>query len=94
MQAPLLFDPTGSVFFDTQTNEGTKLTKLGSEGRSGLAVVLAMRADATYNRLTPEQKATARRILTPHSRGVHDCGRATSLPGRVVPNGHAADDPS
>lgn len=34
MKAPLLFDPTGGVFFDTRTNEGTKLTKLGSEGRS------------------------------------------------------------
>ena len=28
------FDPTGGVFFDTKTNEETKLTKLGSEGRS------------------------------------------------------------
>lgn len=34
MKAPLLFDPTGGVFYDTKTNEGTKLTKLGSEGRS------------------------------------------------------------
>src|SRR5262245_38737994 len=34
MKAPLLFDPTAGVFFDTKTSEGTKLTKLGSEGRS------------------------------------------------------------
>ena len=34
MRAPLLFDPTGGVFFDPKTREGTKLTKLGSEGRS------------------------------------------------------------
>ena len=34
MKAPLLFDPTSGVFYDTKTNEGTKLTKLGSEGRS------------------------------------------------------------
>jgi superfamily II DNA or RNA helicase len=34
MPAPLLFDPTGGVVFDPNTNEGTKLTKLGSEGRS------------------------------------------------------------
>lgn len=34
MKAPLLFDPTAGVFYDTKTNEGTKLTKLGSEGRS------------------------------------------------------------
>jgi hypothetical protein len=34
MRSPLLFDPTAGVFYDTKTNEGTKLTKLGSEGRS------------------------------------------------------------
>jgi len=34
MQTPLLFDPTGGIFFDTRTKDGTKLTKLGSEGRS------------------------------------------------------------
>ncbi len=34
MRERLLFDPTGGVFFDPKTNEGTKLTKLGSEGRS------------------------------------------------------------
>ena len=34
MEAPLLFDPTGGVFYNHQTNEGTKLTMLGSEGRS------------------------------------------------------------
>lgn len=34
MRAPLLFDPTGGVFYDTKTNEGTKLTRLGNEGRS------------------------------------------------------------
>ncbi len=41
MPAPLLFDPTGGVFFDTQTNEGTKLTKLGSEGRSTSTTITA-----------------------------------------------------
>ena len=35
MQAPLSFDPTGGVIYDAgRTNEGTKLTRLGSEGRS------------------------------------------------------------
>lgn len=34
MRAPLLFDPTSGTFYDTKTKEGTKLTKLGSEGRS------------------------------------------------------------
>jgi len=33
MAEPLLYDPTGGVFFDKE-KEGTKLTKLGNEGRS------------------------------------------------------------
>lgn len=41
MKAPLLFDPTGGVFYDTKTNEGTKLTKLGSEGRSTSTTIAA-----------------------------------------------------
>ena len=41
MKAPLLFDPTGGVFYDTRTNEGTKLTKLGSEGRSTSTTIMA-----------------------------------------------------
>ena len=41
MKAPLLFDPTGGVFFDTRTSEGTKLTKLGSEGRSTSTTITA-----------------------------------------------------
>lgn len=41
MKAPLLFDPTGGVFYDTKTNEGTKLTKLGSEGRSTSTTITA-----------------------------------------------------
>ena len=41
MPAPLLFDPTGGVFFDTKTNEGTKLTQLGSEGRSTSTTITA-----------------------------------------------------
>jgi len=41
MKADLLFDPTGGVFFDTKTNEGTKLTKLGSEGRSTSTTITA-----------------------------------------------------
>jgi hypothetical protein len=40
MPAPLLFDPTGGVFFDTKTKEGTKLTKLGSEGRSTSTTIM------------------------------------------------------
>lgn len=42
MKAPLLFDPTGGIFFDTKTNEGTKLTKLGSEGRSTSTTITAV----------------------------------------------------
>ena len=41
MPAPLLFDPTGGVFFDNKTNEGTKLTRLGSEGRSTSTTITA-----------------------------------------------------
>lgn len=33
-QNGLLFDPTAGLFFDPQTNERTKLTSLGNEGRS------------------------------------------------------------
>ena len=49
MKAPLLFDPTAGVFFDTKTNEGTKLTKLGSEGRSTSTTITAF---SILNRLT------------------------------------------
>jgi superfamily II DNA/RNA helicase len=42
MRAPLLFDPTGGVFFDPKTNEGTKLTQLGSEGRSTSTTITAV----------------------------------------------------
>ncbi len=41
MKAALLFDPTGGVFYETKTNEGTKLTKLGSEGRSTSTTITA-----------------------------------------------------
>ncbi|MFH1930936.1 MAG: DEAD/DEAH box helicase, partial [Pseudomonadota bacterium] len=41
MQAYLLFDPTGGVFYDAKTNEGTKLTRLGSEGRSTSTTITA-----------------------------------------------------
>ncbi len=41
MQAPLLFDPTGGVFYDHRTNDSTKLTPLGSEGRSTSTTILS-----------------------------------------------------
>ena len=41
MRAPLLFDPTGGVFFDAKTNEGTKLTRFGNEGRSTSMTITA-----------------------------------------------------
>lgn len=41
MPDPLLFDPTGGVFYDAKTNEGTKLTRLGSEGRSTSTTILS-----------------------------------------------------
>ena len=48
MRAPLLFDPTGGVFYDVKTNEGTKLTRLGNEGRSTSTTITAF---STLNRL-------------------------------------------
>lgn len=48
MSAPLLFDPTSGTFYDTKTNEGTKLTKLGSEGRSTSTTILSF---SVINRL-------------------------------------------
>lgn len=41
MAAKLLFDPTCGAQYDPQTNEATKLTRLGSEGRSTSTTVLA-----------------------------------------------------
>jgi superfamily II DNA/RNA helicase len=41
MRAPLLFDPTSGTFFDPKTREGTKLAKLGSEGRSTSTTITA-----------------------------------------------------
>lgn len=41
MRKPLLFDPTSGAFYDSKTNEGTKLTKLGSEGRSTSTTITA-----------------------------------------------------
>ncbi len=39
--APLTFDPTGGAFFDNKTSESTKLSKLGTEGRSTSTTVLS-----------------------------------------------------
>ena len=41
MRSPLLFDPTGGVFYDAKTKDGTKLTRLGSEGRSTSTNIMA-----------------------------------------------------
>jgi len=41
MPAKLLFDPTGGTIYDTKTSEGTKLTRLGSEGRSTSTTILS-----------------------------------------------------
>lgn len=55
MRKPLLFDPTSGAFYDSKTNEGTKLTKLGSEGRSTSTTITAFSIlnrlnDAGYSR--------------------------------------------
>ena len=41
MREPLLFDPTGGTFYDAKTNDGTKLTRLGNEGRSTSTTITA-----------------------------------------------------
>jgi superfamily II DNA/RNA helicase len=41
MPYKLLFDPTSGTFYDPKTSEGTKLTKLGSEGRSTSTTILS-----------------------------------------------------
>jgi hypothetical protein len=41
MRAPLLFDPSSGTFFDPKTREGTKLARLGSEGRSTSTTITA-----------------------------------------------------
>jgi superfamily II DNA/RNA helicase len=40
MPYKLLFDPTSATFYDTKTSESTKLSRLGSEGRSTSTTVL------------------------------------------------------
>jgi superfamily II DNA/RNA helicase len=40
MPYKLLFDPTSGSFYDAKTNDGTKLTRLGSEGRSTATTTL------------------------------------------------------
>ncbi|MBU1086181.1 MAG: DEAD/DEAH box helicase [Candidatus Omnitrophica bacterium] len=42
MPVKLLFDPTSGTFFDLKTSEGTKLTRLGSEGRSTSTTILSI----------------------------------------------------
>lgn len=39
---PMLFDPTSGVFYDRKTNENTKLSKLGIEGRSTSTTILSL----------------------------------------------------
>ena len=56
MPAPLLFDPTAGVFFDTKTNESTKLTALGYEGRSTSTTITAF----SILRRLEEQKIAAK----------------------------------
>ncbi len=41
MPARLLFDPTSGTIYDPKTSEGTKLTKLGSEGRSTSTTIMS-----------------------------------------------------
>lgn len=59
MPAKLLFDPTSGTIYDTKTNEGTKLTRLGSEGRSTSTTILSfsvLKHLAKYDFDYPDQK--------------------------------------
>ncbi len=59
MPAPLLFDPTAGAFFIGNPSEGTKLTRLGSEGRSTSTTVLTfsiLKQLSKYGFPTAEQK--------------------------------------
>ena len=44
MPAKLLFDPTAGVFYDAKSSEGTKLMRLGNEGRSTATTTLSLAA--------------------------------------------------
>ena len=60
MSEKLLFDPTSGTFYDPKTNEGTKLTTLGSEGRSTSTTVLSY---ALLQHLAPVVNTTAEQKL-------------------------------
>jgi hypothetical protein len=79
MKAQLLFDPTSGVFFDTKTNEGTKLTKLGSEGRSTSTTITAF---SILNRLSD---AGYRGILELHKLHVELDTATVGWPCRLQP---------
>ncbi|MGI4744251.1 MAG: DEAD/DEAH box helicase [Janthinobacterium lividum] len=62
MSEKLLFDPTSGTFYDPKTNEGTKLTTLGSEGRSTSTTVLSY---ALLQQLAPVvTKPSERKLLS------------------------------
>ncbi len=41
ISSPLLFDPTSGMFYDRKTKEGTKLSKLGTEGRGTATTIIS-----------------------------------------------------
>lgn len=49
MPAPLLFDPTSGSIYDTRTKDRTKLTRLGSEGRSTSTSILSLATIESLN---------------------------------------------
>lgn len=54
LEAPILFDPTSGVFYDRKTNEATKLSTLGVEGRSTATTILSF---ATIKALEDENQS-------------------------------------
>ncbi|MBN8215725.1 MAG: DEAD/DEAH box helicase [Spirochaetes bacterium] len=62
MPVPLLFDPTGGVFYDPRTVDSTKLARLGMEGRSTATTVTALAVLRAQERAGFEDKR--RKILS------------------------------
>ena len=60
ISAPLIFDPTSGTFFDRKTSEGTKLSKLGTEGRSTSTTILSF---STIKSLANEEQTYSEQKL-------------------------------
>lgn len=62
MAAPLLFDPSSGVIFDTRTKEITKLMRLGNEGRSTATTIISLSVIKTLQ--AHQLPATNQKVLS------------------------------